>query len=144
MYPVVCQDAVALLASASIAVWVSLTEDIGPELVDSCFFFSSRRRHTICLSDWSSDVCSYDLARLLRFVRQLRAFHAERELSRERVDLPALIDRIEAMVVAGDEREHSDTPAGRGERDVEQIGRASCRARGGRRGEGTGESKRWH
>src|SRR5262245_39593600 len=24
------------------------------------FFFSSRRRHTICLSDWSSDVCSSD------------------------------------------------------------------------------------
>src|SRR5436853_4025265 len=24
------------------------------------FFFSSRRRHTRCLSDWSSDVCSSD------------------------------------------------------------------------------------
>src|SRR5262245_64413605 len=28
------------------------------------FFFSSRRRHTRCLSDWSSDVCSSDLRRL--------------------------------------------------------------------------------
>src|SRR5215831_12322394 len=27
------------------------------------FFFSSRRRHTRCLSDWSSDVCSSDLDR---------------------------------------------------------------------------------
>src|ERR1039458_2798925 len=27
----------------------------------SFFFFSSRRRHTRCLSDWSSDVCSSDL-----------------------------------------------------------------------------------
>src|ERR1035441_11106071 len=27
----------------------------------SCYFFSSRRRHTRCLSDWSSDVCSSDL-----------------------------------------------------------------------------------
>src|SRR5436853_543626 len=27
----------------------------------SAFFFSSRRRHTRCLSDWSSDVCSSDL-----------------------------------------------------------------------------------
>src|SRR5262245_62406022 len=26
-----------------------------------CFFFSSRGRHTRCLSDWSSDVCSSDL-----------------------------------------------------------------------------------
>src|ERR1035441_10676461 len=25
-------------------------------------FFSSRRRHTRCLSDWSSDVCSSDLS----------------------------------------------------------------------------------
>src|SRR5205814_7975487 len=28
------------------------------------FFFSSRRRHTRCLSDWSSDVCSSDLESL--------------------------------------------------------------------------------
>src|SRR5262245_38335603 len=27
---------------------------------DAWFFFSSRRRHTRCLSDWSSDVCSSD------------------------------------------------------------------------------------
>src|SRR5204862_1842344 len=27
----------------------------------SCFFFSSRRRHTRSLRDWSSDVCSSDL-----------------------------------------------------------------------------------
>src|SRR5947199_565255 len=27
-------------------------------------FFSSRRRHTRCLSDWSSDVCSSDLTSL--------------------------------------------------------------------------------
>src|SRR5205814_5385577 len=28
---------------------------------DAQFFFSRRRRHTRCLSDWSSDVCSSDL-----------------------------------------------------------------------------------
>src|SRR6266436_7125941 len=28
------------------------------------FFFSSRRRHTRCSRDWSSDVCSSDLAML--------------------------------------------------------------------------------
>src|SRR2546422_9594504 len=27
-----------------------------------CFFFSSRRRHTRCSRDWSSDVCSSDLS----------------------------------------------------------------------------------
>src|SRR5205809_8093501 len=30
------------------------------------FFFSSRRRHTRCSRDWSSDVCSSDLERRLR------------------------------------------------------------------------------
>src|SRR5690606_39891892 len=29
----------------------------------SCFFFSSRRRHTRFSRDWSSDVCSSDLKR---------------------------------------------------------------------------------
>src|SRR5438045_7849297 len=33
------------------------------EFVLCSFFFSSRRRHTRCLSDWSSDVCSSDLIR---------------------------------------------------------------------------------
>src|SRR5438874_13840664 len=31
-----------------------------------CFFFSSRRRHTRSLRDWSSDVCSSDLSALIR------------------------------------------------------------------------------
>src|SRR5205814_7759792 len=36
------------------------------------FFFSSRRRHTRCLSDWSSDVCSSDL---LSHVTAVAGFH---------------------------------------------------------------------
>src|SRR5262245_62641535 len=31
------------------------------------FWFSSRRRHTRCLSDWSSDVCSSDLKTIVTF-----------------------------------------------------------------------------
>src|SRR5437899_3926622 len=39
--------------------WLSVgSMDAG---VYDVFFFSSRRRHTRCLSDWSSDVCSSDL-----------------------------------------------------------------------------------
>src|SRR2546429_4523175 len=34
-------------------------------LLSFVFFFSSRRRHTRCSRDWSSDVCSSDLVRLL-------------------------------------------------------------------------------
>src|SRR5947207_5756356 len=36
----------------------------------SIFFFSSRRRHTRSLCDWSSDVCSSDLANDAGRVRQ--------------------------------------------------------------------------
>src|SRR5262245_66343470 len=36
-------------------------ESIAEGTITKCFFFSSRRRHTRCLSDWSSDVCSSDL-----------------------------------------------------------------------------------
>src|SRR6266498_6025687 len=37
------------------------TADIDTDLY--VFFFSSRRRHTRCGRDWSSDVCSSDLVR---------------------------------------------------------------------------------
>src|SRR2546422_2941837 len=40
-------------------------------LVSTCFFFfffSSRRRHTRCSRDWSSDVCSSDLAWRWRWI----------------------------------------------------------------------------
>src|SRR5205814_7640139 len=38
------------------------------------FFFSSRRRHTRCLSDWSSDVCSSDLEAAQLEVPKLELF----------------------------------------------------------------------
>src|SRR5947199_10644851 len=45
---------------------MTVVADCRAELLTQCvfnfvFFFSSRRRHTRCLSDWSSDVCSSDL-----------------------------------------------------------------------------------
>src|SRR5205809_3044253 len=46
------------------------------------FFFPSRRRHTICSRDWSSDVCSSDLATqknrfLLRCSKQIAGLKAQ-------------------------------------------------------------------
>src|SRR5438132_3525649 len=38
------------------------------------FFFSSRRRHTRSLCDWSSDVCSSDLGSVTSLVQSCRAF----------------------------------------------------------------------
>src|ERR1019366_6969685 len=44
---------------------------------DSCrfFFFSSRRRHTRLVSDWSSDVCSSDLNAFQCLVETLMFYH---------------------------------------------------------------------
>src|SRR2546429_3291240 len=54
------------------------------------FFFSSRRRHTRCSRDWSSDVCSSDLfvvaPRLTLFARRLAALpHQSRAIPRVRL-----------------------------------------------------------
>src|SRR5438046_10484426 len=87
------------------------------------FFFSSRRRHTILVSDWSSDVCSSDL--------ELSGRHDRRD------------DIVTPVVPAGEfwraEDYHQDfyvknpvrykfyrTGCGRDAK----IGRAACRERG--------------
>src|SRR5262249_43424236 len=53
---------------SSLSIWcISATRELIFPLSSACvvravFFFSSRRRHTRLVSDWSSDVCSSDLA----------------------------------------------------------------------------------
>src|SRR5256884_8452509 len=43
-----------------------------------CFFFSSRRRHTRCSRDWSSDVCSSDLVTFT--LRLMESFEETRQV----------------------------------------------------------------
>src|SRR5256884_8097263 len=40
------------------------------------FFFSSRRRHTRCSRDWSSDVCSSDLQNRPHLMELIKVFRA--------------------------------------------------------------------
>src|SRR6266852_3971957 len=54
------------------------------------FFFSSRRRHTRCYRDWSSDVCSSDLVSISR--RAYRSGENEYFLNRDRVRLRDISD----------------------------------------------------
>src|SRR5688500_20378153 len=73
------------------------------------FFFSSRRRHTRLQGDWSSDVCSSDLE--VAEAVQLRHEHV-------------------GVARACGRAERHDARAGvEVARGVEEIGRASCRAR---------------
>src|SRR5687768_18102730 len=50
------------------------------------FFFSSRRRHTRCSRDWSSDVCSSDLT-LIEATNKKLAAEKEAERCSERLGL---------------------------------------------------------
>src|SRR5262245_26500924 len=90
------------------------------------FFFSSRRRHTRCLSDWSSDVCSSDLrdanAHFHRRRKELPCGRAYRSLDREsrRTELDVITALgFEQNTIAEHSRESRRM----------QIGRASCRER---------------
>src|SRR6266516_3294836 len=58
-------------------------------VMGSFFFFSSRRRHTRSYGDWSSDVCSSDLA----YERREEELGSEAMRQLERQVLLAVIDR---------------------------------------------------
>src|SRR5205814_3394735 len=91
------------------------------------FFFSSRRRHTRCLSDWSSDVCSSDLelrTPLTHLRAQVQWAAAEGRSEAETRDALGAMERVldqaaklveELLLIA------------RGENRQLEIGRASCR-----------------
>src|SRR6266498_3294861 len=78
------------------------------ELFPSCpfsFFFSSRRRHTRCGRDWSSDVCSSDLA--------WRAVFTGLDAQRPPTTAATSIETVETTEEARDaaaERATRDTP----------------------------------
>src|SRR5574341_261748 len=65
------------------------------------FFFSSSRRHTRLVGDWSSDVCSSDLG--YRFESELGLYHASNGLFHEpRSGRPTAGMRKTGTIVAAD------------------------------------------
>src|SRR5262249_61749722 len=93
-------------------------------LVCGYFFFSSRRRHTRLVSDWSSDVCSSDLDAQLRQRVGADELHGDA--------LPPPPQRIRHLALEALQllcpRLLADGPQQR--RGPGEIGRASCRERG--------------
>src|SRR5258706_205756 len=87
-------------------------------------FFSSRRRHTRLVSDWSSDVCSSDLARAKLVAIEQRKEHEDAAPGDAGEDHPG-VDIRTALHQEADRQiklELADRVAG-------EIGRASCRER---------------
>src|SRR5256885_10789054 len=84
------------------------------------FFFSSRRRHTRLQGDWSSDVCSSDLA-VLPSDRYSRSCSTRRKRVCKSGGMSEISSRNKVLPLAA-----AIIP---GKSFVAQIGRASCRER---------------
>src|SRR5947199_4119415 len=88
------------------------------------FFFSSRRRHTRCLSDWSSDVCSSDL----EFLSIIGPSGCGKSTLFNIIG--GLLDGYQGSVkVAGDLVRGPHPSIGMIFQEESKIGRASCRER---------------
>src|SRR5262245_65069067 len=86
------------------------------------FFFSSRRRHTRCLSDWSSDVCSSDLCEANGILAVRRA--ADDGDVRLRVEQRREARAYDLLVVDDERADHrvrSASAAGRSEEHTSEL-----------------------
>src|SRR5262249_57985925 len=92
--------------------------------VASYFFFSSRRRHTRLVSDWSSDVCSSDL-RCSAQPPPCSAGRWAEHLAEPEADSPA-----KSYPDFPDSTRGAAVRLGGIRGMISQIGRASCRERG--------------
>src|SRR5437899_5004856 len=94
------------------------------------FFFSGGRRHTSCLSDWSSDVCSSDLR--LDESREAHANQFYENLIRYRDEarkFGELVGVVLSTFVEPSGGVGFESATVRVERSGDKIGRASCRER---------------
>src|SRR5699024_11409032 len=107
-------------------------------------FFSSRRRHTRSKRDWSSDVCSSDLALYQSSRSSLTRTAALRSLHRQCCRCRTNSSRTGSVARALSLRPHRQ-PLERSSLQCREIGRASCRERvrsGGTEGGGGKERAR--
>src|SRR5256885_5131373 len=92
-------------------------------VAQTCFFFSSRRRHTRLQGDWSSDVCSSDLIRELDLVKSVQF------LKLSRPDVLAAFHACDVFVLPTRGEVFGIVLAEAMAAEKAEIGRASCRER---------------
>src|SRR5437588_1065819 len=108
---------------------VSQAQQPFDSFVRDCFF-SSRRRHTMSLCDWSSDVCSSDLLYRDEIRSVLHAGEKHRsDLVTIESDAPRVHGPLCRLNVQSRARRLDYKFPPNGEPPGTQIGRASCRER---------------
>src|SRR2546429_3110666 len=90
------------------------------------FFFSSRRRHTRCSRDWSSDVCSSDLLGQAAVEGAAQGAWAFTEL-KATPDEPK--PDVEGVTLVCDPKEMKEVAAGQRVRSEERRVGKECRSR---------------
>src|SRR5258706_8083241 len=116
---------IAFVADHTCSTQIQQTEPDGGKSVAALslvFFFSSRRRHTRLVSDWSSDVCSSDLNAGIQFVSPIESFPIEKWDQIIAINLSAAFHAIRHAVPIM-------KSAKWGRIISTEIGRASCRER---------------
>src|SRR3989442_6898082 len=86
------------------------------------FFFSSRRRHTRCGRDWSSDVCSSDLLAFIKFVPSGKPKINKCKWATRRVKTLRLDKKRSWLKYVNSGKDNKIY-------EIYKIGRASCRER---------------
>src|SRR2546429_2894388 len=87
------------------------------------FFFSSRRRHTRCSRDWSSDVCSSDLPSILILYVQSNQLSTGTATVSVAYTQAQTAGDLDIVIVSW------YTASATGSVPTDKIGRASCRER---------------
>src|SRR5205809_1850637 len=90
------------------------------------FFFSSRRRHTRCSRDWSSDVCSSDLCHEKNVRLKSSLFVYDEYWTRVLGYIPRL---LESVILKPGEKEHLIQDIEKFKRSEERRVGKECRSR---------------
>src|SRR3546814_10471398 len=89
------------------------------------FFFKQKTAYEMRISDWSSDVCSSDLAGVLPKGRQQQQRRTDHKGGQRDIEF----DRAKGAEKLGQREQHIGEGRNEQRAAVDQIGRASCRER---------------
>src|SRR5699024_7048987 len=73
--------------------------------IQAFFFVSSRRRHTRSKRDWSSDVCSSDLGKLIKDGKPLKQADIQRIFKRGRTATRDILNELQAKGIISIQKE---------------------------------------